>query len=335
MFARLLCPAVAALALCTAPLRAQSDDPPIDTVKKECPDATRLVTRAYSVADLVIPVNNCATLKIAGQPAAAVRKAEKTIEDKLIRLIQSTVHPNSWTDMGGQGTIQFYPLGMALVVNQAPNIQEEIAELLAALRRLQDLEVAVEFRIVTAAPPVLKKVCRDFQKVQGERFGLKFLSDAEVKKFLESLQRDRRSGITQAPKITLFNGQSAMVNVTDTHKVATELEIKQVGEKIVASTVRENVATGLKIGLEPVVSADRRYVNLLVNANITEMNKPSEVLHAFQRPTLTTMGLKVTACIPDGRTMVVCGWDSEHTNQTMCHVLLVTPRIIINEEVEE
>jgi type II secretory pathway component GspD/PulD (secretin) len=293
-----------------------------------------MITKTYAVADLVIPVNNFSTLKIAGKPAAEMRKQEKTLEDKLIKLIQSTVQPKSWSDQGGKGAIQYFPLGMALVVFQTANIQEEIADLLCSLRRLQDVEVAVETRIYSLPPSLLKNICGEFQKVRGERFGLKFLSDAELKKLAETVQADQRGGIMQAPKMTMFNGQTAMVNVTDFEKLATEMEIRQVGEKIVAETVRENFATGLKLGLQPVVSADRRYVNLTVNANVSELNKPSEVLHAFQRPTVTTMGVKVTACIPDGRTMVVCGWDSRHKDQTMCHVLLVTPRIVINEEEE-
>jgi type II secretory pathway component GspD/PulD (secretin) len=326
MLARVSCSALAALALVAAARAA---------APQERPDPDRMVTRTYAVADLVIPVTNYATLKIAGKPAAEVRKEGTTLEEKLIRLIQTSIRPTTWSDADGQGTIQYFPLGMSLVVTQSARIQEEIAELLESLRRLQDLEVAVETHVVTVPPGVLKKICGEFQKVQGQRFGLKFLSDAERKKFLEAVQSDRRSEITQAPKLTLFNGQNTEVNVTGWHKLATELEIKQVGEKLVASVVREDVPAGLKIGLEPVVSADRKYVHLLVNANITEMNKPSEVVHAFQRPTLTTMGVKVSACIPDGRTMVVCGWDSERQHQTMCHVLLVTPRVIINADAEE
>src|SRR5207244_11263657 len=50
--------------------------------------------------------------------AAPQRRPGQPTEDLLINLIQNTVAPNSWKDVGGQGTIQYYPLGMALVVNQ-------------------------------------------------------------------------------------------------------------------------------------------------------------------------------------------------------------------------
>src|SRR5262249_39385234 len=75
----------------------------------------------------------------------------QTTEDTLISLIKSTVSPRSWADMGGPGTIDYFPMTMTLVVNQTPDIQEQIADLLQALRRLQDQEVAMEVRLISIA----------------------------------------------------------------------------------------------------------------------------------------------------------------------------------------
>ena len=88
--------------------------------------------------------------------------AKGTIEDLLMKLITNTVSPNSWSEMGGPGTIDYYPLGMALIVNQTPDIQEQIQELLTALRRLQDQEVAVEIRFVTIAESFFERIGLDF-----------------------------------------------------------------------------------------------------------------------------------------------------------------------------
>jgi type II secretory pathway component GspD/PulD (secretin) len=85
-----------------------------------------------------------------------------TIEQTLIRLITNTIAPQSWESMGGHGTIEFYPLGMALVINQTPDVQEQIAELLQALRRLQDQEVAVEVRFITVAENFYERIGVDF-----------------------------------------------------------------------------------------------------------------------------------------------------------------------------
>ncbi len=85
-----------------------------------------------------------------------------TKEDQLIQLIQNTISPRSWSSMGGQGTIDYFPLTMTLVINQTTDIQEQIADLLAALRRLQDAEVAVEIRLISIAEGFYERIGVDF-----------------------------------------------------------------------------------------------------------------------------------------------------------------------------
>src|SRR5262249_33242353 len=111
--------------------------------------AAKLVQRTYQVADLVVPIANytgtdCPAAKGPDGKAAPAQ----TTEDTLIRLITSTVAPATWSEAGGPGTLQYFPRGMALVVCQTADVQEEVADLLSALRRLQDVEVQVEARVV-------------------------------------------------------------------------------------------------------------------------------------------------------------------------------------------
>jgi hypothetical protein len=80
----------------------------------------KLQMRAFQVADLVVP---------------QTEDEGTTGEAELIRLITSTVEPRSWAIMGGQGTIDYFPLTMTLVINQTPAIQEQVADFLAGLRR--------------------------------------------------------------------------------------------------------------------------------------------------------------------------------------------------------
>ncbi len=96
------------------------------------------------------------------QEQTSVSLAKNTIEDVLIKLITNTVAPNSWSDVGGAGQIQYYPLGMAMVVNQFEDIQEQIADLLDQLRKLQDLEVAIEVRIVSVSESFFERMGMDF-----------------------------------------------------------------------------------------------------------------------------------------------------------------------------
>ena len=84
------------------------------------------------------------------------------MEDLLIKMITSTIKPETWSDMGGPGTIEYYPLGLALVITQTPDIQEQVAELLASLRRLQDLQVTVEVRFITIDEAFYERIGLDF-----------------------------------------------------------------------------------------------------------------------------------------------------------------------------
>src|SRR5439155_25533449 len=49
----------------------------------------------------------------------------------------------------------------------------------------------------------------------GMSLGLAFLSDIQVFFFLEAAQGDQRANIMQAPKMTLFNGQTATLSVVN------------------------------------------------------------------------------------------------------------------------
>src|SRR5262249_24821686 len=112
--------------------------------KEACPEPERpkLITLTYQVADLVVPIDEETKIGVvnlvkpsvptatdakvpeqlptptpAPQPAVAnPPRPSKTLENQLIRLITSTVRPQSWDEMGGSGHVEYYPLGMALVV---------------------------------------------------------------------------------------------------------------------------------------------------------------------------------------------------------------------------
>jgi hypothetical protein len=86
----------------------------------------RLTTCTYAVGDLVIPA------------AAKTDEKHQTREEWLIQCITTSIHPMSWERMGGRGTIEYFPLGQSVVVTQTPDVQDQVAELLASLRRLQD-----------------------------------------------------------------------------------------------------------------------------------------------------------------------------------------------------
>jgi len=83
-------------------------------------------TRAYPVADLL---GKTVDIDMFGAP---MRPAD---HGDLVSLINSTVAPSTWDEVGGPGSIGFCPHIDVLLVSQEPRVHEEIADLLAKVRQ--------------------------------------------------------------------------------------------------------------------------------------------------------------------------------------------------------
>src|SRR5439155_8422172 len=94
--------------------------------------------------------------------SAHLASDRNTKHEQLIRLITSMVRPFSWDVNNGAGRIEYFDLGSALVVNQTADVIREVADLLEALRRLQDLAIAVEVRIISLSETFFERMGVDF-----------------------------------------------------------------------------------------------------------------------------------------------------------------------------
>src|SRR5947207_2262404 len=89
-----------------------------------------LVTTTFAVADLVIPLDRQPQRIVLGPTKAEMVAPAKpsttpaTREDLLIKLIVDTIQPQSWSERGGPGTVEYFPLTMSLVINQTPDVQD-------------------------------------------------------------------------------------------------------------------------------------------------------------------------------------------------------------------
>jgi general secretion pathway protein D len=93
-------------------------------------------------------------------------------------------------------------------------------------------------------------------------FGFAILSDLEVFFLLEAAQGDNRTNILQAPKVTLFNGQTAFVSDTTQRPFVTTV-IPVVGDFAAAQQpVIVVLNEGTSMNVQAVVSNDRRFVRL-------------------------------------------------------------------------
>ena len=82
--------------------------------------------------------------------------------DSLIDLITSTIQPTTWDEVGGPGSIQEFETNLSLVITQTQQVHEQIVDLLAQLRRLQDLQVTIEVRFITLNDNFFERIGVDF-----------------------------------------------------------------------------------------------------------------------------------------------------------------------------
>lgn len=82
--------------------------------------------------------------------------------DSLINLIQTTIEPDTWDLLGGPSTMQEYRANLTLVVSTTTDVHEQIADLLASLRRLQNLQVTIEVRFITLSDSFYERIGVDF-----------------------------------------------------------------------------------------------------------------------------------------------------------------------------
>ncbi len=146
-------------------------------------------TRTYGVHDLIVPRDDMANLPNMNRDSAVpvsindatnagregynppsgnmqwqTRRTGQTLEKQLIQMITSTIAPETWkgSAAGGTGTIEYYPMGMTLIVSQSSDIQEQIEELIKRLRELQEVQITVEVRILTLTDDFFERMGVDF-----------------------------------------------------------------------------------------------------------------------------------------------------------------------------
>jgi general secretion pathway protein D len=232
-----------------------------------------------------------------------------------------------------------------------------------------------------------------FQPGAGAQLGFAILSDIEAFFFIEAAQGDRRSNVLQAPKVTLFNGQTAFISDTSQSPFVISV-IPVVGDFAAAQQpVIVILSEGTFLTVSAIVTADRRFVRLTVVPFFSQIGEVSTftftgsetTIEGFssegpddattgrsedravtrsgttvQLPTFSFVTVTTTVSVPDGGTVLLGGIKrlSEGRNEfgvpmlnklpylnrlfsnvgigreTQSLMMMVTPRIIIQEEEE-
>jgi Flp pilus assembly secretin CpaC len=222
-----------------------------------------LVEKVYPIADLIVPI------AMDVEPNSGL-ESTRTLERELMSLIACCVAPESWHDNGGLGTMQYFPIGMSLVVRQSDSVHARLQSLLADLRRPQEVEVSVELRLVSVSP----RTARAMAELAGGTEEVCLLSDAQVFELMKGAQGDRKTQIMQAPKITVGNGQRASLKMSTSEHFLTGATVSEIDGESVLLPKNEPIETGIKYTVRPVVAEDRHSIDLSVCISLSQVDGP-------------------------------------------------------------
>lgn len=185
----------------------------------------------------------------------------------LVVLIQRTVDPESWEELGGEGSITIYGT-KKLIVRQTSEIHGKIDKLLEKLRKSLGYQVAIEARFLLVGENFLEDIGLDldFEFSPGHNLGrVKFqqgsssiaapeetsipgnlasygnaatitggygtiADDLMVNFIIRATQAHRDTRSLTAPKVTVINGESADLRVQTQFGWAGDIEIDTVAQ---------------------------------------------------------------------------------------------------------
>jgi hypothetical protein len=256
-------------------------------------------------------------------------------------------------------------------------------------RRALETQVAVQLQVVSIPDAVFEKVVTPdwlatHRAGSFEHGRLALLNDAERKELMTSLHQDKRTETLASPTLRMLNGQNATIDMTEEMYFLTEVNMEKIDGKVVPVPKNERKELGLKAKIQVTVSADRRYVQIDLDATRSALQssniplvpvqvpappafvdegkrKQMPVMQMFvQQPSIAMQKVGQRFNVPDGgTTVIVAGKEQRETRQVSTHplavvvpygqqlfgsvtltresrtvVLFVTPRIVINEEIE-
>lgn len=208
--------------------------------------------------------------------------------------------------------------------------------------------VAVDVRIVSVTNEIAERFGLDLKLDGLERIGVDFnagcagqppaaqlsgtmpvacLNDARVCQFLEAVQADKQCNVCLAPKLMVLNGQTACIKVGSEHLFVTGMRTVKDGDQTVTQPKTETRTTGLELCVQPNVSADRRFVQLKVRSQLTNLvpkvplfpvttyvtpvyeggaqGNPVPFTQYIQQPAFNVQTFEKVLAVPDGGTAVV------------------------------
>jgi general secretion pathway protein D len=144
-----------------------------------------------------------------------------------------------------------------------------------------------------------------------------FLDNIQVDFLIRATQADSRSSVLTAPRVVVFNGFGAWVAVTISQNFISTLNPVVAQQAVAQAPIIGTIDAGAVLVIQQaVVSADKRYVMMILNPGVTRLidlqsfpfSGGSFALDAFvQLPTLSSLRIQTAVNVPDGGTLLIGG----------------------------
>jgi len=176
----------------------------------------------------------------------------------------------------------------------------------------------------------------------------KFLEEQDAKQLLDEVKKDRNAKILSSPRVTVLNGQQAMVSVgREVPYISSIQGVTTADGKTDFQKQTEKCFNGLRLEVQPTVSADRKWVTMKAKATLTDLmtlekipfkDAPADKNLYTQRPKLDVREGSTTVSIPDTGTLVLTGFRKRSGDEVAGEgkpvwdvLLLLKPTIVIKK----
>ncbi len=155
----------------------------------------------------------------------------------------------------------------------------------------------------------------------GLSFQHTFLDDTQIEVILRAVEKSERIQQITAPRVTVYNTQRANVQVLNQVAYVADYEVEIAQASNIANPVVQTILDGIVLDVRPVVSADRRFVNLELRPTVAVLTRPIATFSTslasgpvtasapvvIQIPELRVSRVRTTVNMPDGGTLLLGG----------------------------
>lgn len=277
----------------------------------------KFFTKVYSVHELIAETD---PHKAPSGLSAAVQACFRVTEPKpivqrmdgrsLVRFITDSIAMESWKLHGGKGTLNYYPIGRALVATQTTEVHDRIADLLVTMRELCGHEVSVEVRLISMPVPATEAMAARLRQTDNRMtpHGPVFLSPEAMAEFMADVQTTPRTNVMALPRVVMDPAQEARLQCSLNDPAWVQVRQAAQAHGLPCAAVDTDEPTGLNLLMRSEVSDDRRYLRLDLHGRLRVIDWSQSIKAGCDTPVIDEKNLTGQLILRDGCSVVLGGW---------------------------